>query len=55
MAIAVGIVVVLGLAVVALLVTGRRRATTGRLSRETQKRDTQAGGSTVAAEAAPGG
>jgi cytochrome b6-f complex iron-sulfur subunit len=52
-AIAVGIVVVLGLAVVALLVTGRRRATTGRLSRETQKRDTQAGGSSVPAEAAP--
>jgi cytochrome b6-f complex iron-sulfur subunit len=54
-AIAVGIVVVLGLAVIALLVTGRRRATTGRLSRETQKRDTQAGGSTVPAEVAPEG
>jgi cytochrome b6-f complex iron-sulfur subunit len=54
-AIAVGIVVVLGLAVVALLVTGRRRATTGRLSRETQKRDTQAGGSTVPAQAVPEG
>jgi cytochrome b6-f complex iron-sulfur subunit len=54
-AIAVGIVVVLGLAVVALLVTGRRRATTGHLSRETQKRDSQAGGSSVPAEAAPEG
>jgi cytochrome b6-f complex iron-sulfur subunit len=54
-AIAVGIVVVLGLAVVALLVSGRRHASTGRLSRETQKRDTQAGGSTVAPEAAPEG
>ena len=30
-------------------------STTGRLSRETQKRDTQAGGSTVPAEAAPEG
>ncbi|MEX2100103.1 MAG: Rieske 2Fe-2S domain-containing protein [Acidimicrobiia bacterium] len=55
MAIAIGIVVVLVLAVVALLVTGRRRATTGRLSRETRQRDAQAGGSEVPAEAAPEG
>ena len=55
MAIVVGIVVVLALAVVALLVSGRRHSTTGRLSRETQKRDTTAGGSSVPAEAAPEG
>jgi cytochrome b6-f complex iron-sulfur subunit len=54
-AIVVGIVVVLALAVVALLVSGRRHSTTGRLSRETQKRDTAAGGSAVPAEAAPEG
>jgi cytochrome b6-f complex iron-sulfur subunit len=35
----VGIVVVLGGALVMLLATGRRRATTGRLSRETRQRD----------------
>jgi cytochrome b6-f complex iron-sulfur subunit len=35
----VGIVVVLGGAFVMLLATGRRRATTGRLSRETRQRD----------------
>jgi cytochrome b6-f complex iron-sulfur subunit len=35
----VGIVVVLGGALVLLLATGRRRATTGRLSRETRQRD----------------
>ena len=55
MAIVVGIVVVLALAVVALLVSGRRHSTTGRLSRETQKRDTTAGGSAVPAEAEPEG
>lgn len=38
----VAIVVVLGGALVFLLVTGRRRATTGRLSRETRARDTAA-------------
>ena len=38
----VAIVVVLGGALVFLLATGRRRATTGRLSRETRQRDTQA-------------
>jgi cytochrome b6-f complex iron-sulfur subunit len=53
--IVVGIVVVLALAVVALLVSGRRHSTTGRLSRETQKRDTSAGGSSLPAEAAPEG
>jgi cytochrome b6-f complex iron-sulfur subunit len=36
------------LAVVGLVVTARSRATTGRLSRETRKRDEAAGGSTVA-------
>jgi cytochrome b6-f complex iron-sulfur subunit len=35
----VGIVVVLGGALIFLLATGRRRATTGRLSRETRQRD----------------
>ena len=35
----VGIVVVLGGALIMLLATGRRRATTGRLSRETRQRD----------------
>ena len=38
----VGIVVVLGGALVMLLATGRRRATTGRLSRETRQRDDSA-------------
>jgi len=38
----VAIVVVLGGALVFLLATGRRRATTGRLSRETRQRDTAA-------------
>jgi cytochrome b6-f complex iron-sulfur subunit len=37
----VGIVVVLGGALVFLLATGRRRATTGRLSRETRQQDEQ--------------
>jgi cytochrome b6-f complex iron-sulfur subunit len=37
----VAIVVVLGGALIFLLATGRRRATTGRLSRETRQRDTQ--------------
>jgi cytochrome b6-f complex iron-sulfur subunit len=53
--IVVGIVVLLALAVVALVATGRRRATTGRLSRETRARDTHAGGSAVSAEAKPEG
>ncbi|HEY3669364.1 MAG TPA: ubiquinol-cytochrome c reductase iron-sulfur subunit [Acidimicrobiia bacterium] len=45
MGIAIAIVVVIALAVVALLVTARSRATTGRVSRETRKRDEAAGGS----------
>jgi cytochrome b6-f complex iron-sulfur subunit len=55
LAIVIGIVVLLALAVIALLATGRRRATTGRLSRETRARDTHAGGSTVPVEAKPEG
>ena len=39
MGIALGIVAVLVLAVIAVLVIGRQRSTTGRLSRETRKRD----------------
>ncbi len=46
MGIAIAIVVVIALAVVALLVTARSRATTGRVSRETRKRDEAAGAST---------
>jgi len=42
----VGIVVVLGGALVFLLATGRRRATTGRLSRETRARDAGASAAT---------
>ena len=42
MAIAIGIVAVLVLAVIAVLVIGRQRSTTGRLSRETLKRDDSA-------------
>ena len=42
MAIALGIVAVLVLAVIAVLVLGRQRSTTGRLSRETRKRDESA-------------
>jgi cytochrome b6-f complex iron-sulfur subunit len=53
--IAIGIVAVLVLAAVALVATGRRRATTGRLSRETVQRDRSAAGSVVAPEAAPEG
>jgi cytochrome b6-f complex iron-sulfur subunit len=51
--IAIAIVAVIALAVIALLVTARSRATTGRLSRETRKRDEAAGGSTLAQTAAP--
>jgi cytochrome b6-f complex iron-sulfur subunit len=53
MLIAIAIVAVIALAVVGLLVTARSRATTGRLSRETRKRDEAAGASTVAEAAAP--
>ena len=53
MGIAIAIVVVIALAVVALLVTARSRATTGRVSRETRKRDEAAGGSRRAEAVAP--
>ena len=53
MGIAIAIVAVVALAIVGLLVTARSRATTGRLSRETRKRDEVAGGSTVAETVAP--
>jgi cytochrome b6-f complex iron-sulfur subunit len=52
-AIAIAIVAVVALAVVGLFVTARSRATTGRLSRETRKRDEASGGSTGAEGAAP--
>ena len=45
MGIAIAIVAVVALAVVGLLVTARSRATTGRLSRETRKRDEAVGAS----------
>ena len=48
MGIAIAIVAVIALAVIGLVVTARSRATTGRLSRETRKRDEAAGASTVA-------
>jgi cytochrome b6-f complex iron-sulfur subunit len=51
--IAIAIVAVIALAVIGLLVTARSRATTGRLSRETRKRDEAAAGSSVAEAAAP--
>ncbi len=51
--IAIAIVAVIALAVIGLLVTARARASTGRLSRETRKRDQTAGGSSVAEAAAP--
>jgi cytochrome b6-f complex iron-sulfur subunit len=51
--IAIAIVAVIALAVIGLLVTARSRATTGRLSRETRKRDEAAAGSSVADAAAP--
>ncbi len=54
MGIAIAIVVVIALAVVALLVTARSRATTGRVSRETRKRDEAAGGSTLSQAVTPG-
>jgi cytochrome b6-f complex iron-sulfur subunit len=53
MGIAIAIVVVIALAVVALLVTARSRATTGRVSRETRKRDEAAGASTLSESVAP--
>ena len=51
--IAIGIVAVIALAVVGLLVSARSRATTGRLSRETRKRDEAAAASSSAGDAAP--
>jgi cytochrome b6-f complex iron-sulfur subunit len=51
LAIALGIVAVLVLAVIAVLVIGRQRSTTGRLSRETRKRDDSA----IATTAEPAG
>jgi cytochrome b6-f complex iron-sulfur subunit len=51
LAIALGIVAVLVLAVIAVLVIGRQRSTTGRLSRETRKRDDSA----IATTAVPTG
>jgi cytochrome b6-f complex iron-sulfur subunit len=51
--IAIAIVAVIGLAVVGLFVTARSRATTGRLSRETRKRDEAVAASSIAATAAP--
>ena len=51
--IAIAIVAVIALAVIGLLVTARSWATTGRLSRETRKRDEATGASAVAETAAP--
>ena len=53
MGIAIAIVVVVALAVIGLVVTARSRTTTGRLSRETRKRDEAAGGSAMPEAAAP--
>ena len=53
MSIAIAIVAVIALAVIGLLVTARSRTTTGKLSRETRKRDEASSGSTVADAAAP--
>jgi cytochrome b6-f complex iron-sulfur subunit len=52
--IAIAILAVVALAIVGLFVTARSRATTGRLSRETRKRDEATGASTVTEAAAPG-
>jgi cytochrome b6-f complex iron-sulfur subunit len=51
--VAIAIVAVIALAVIALLVTARSRATTGRLSRETRKRDEAASGSALSETATP--
>jgi cytochrome b6-f complex iron-sulfur subunit len=51
--IAIAIVAVIALAVIGLLVSARSRATTGRLSRETRKRDEVASGSTITQAAEP--
>jgi cytochrome b6-f complex iron-sulfur subunit len=52
--IGIAIVAVIALAVIALLVTARSRATTGRLSRETRKRDEAGSGSALSEAATPG-
>ena len=51
--IAIAVLAVIALAVVGLLVSARSRATTGRLSRETCKRDEAAAASSSAGDAAP--
>ncbi len=53
--IAIAVVAVIALAVISLLVSARSRATTGRLSRETRKRDEVAGASATPDAAAPEG
>ena len=54
MGIAIGIGAVVLLAIVGLLATAGKRASTGRLSRETRQRDASAGGSTVPEAVLPG-
>jgi len=51
--IAIAIVAVVALAVIGLVVTARSRANTGRLSRETRKRDEAAAAATTTPDAAP--
>jgi cytochrome b6-f complex iron-sulfur subunit len=51
--IAIAIIAVVALAVIGLVVTARSRATTGRLSRETRKRDADAGAAAGSEAAAP--
>jgi cytochrome b6-f complex iron-sulfur subunit len=51
--IAIAIVAVVALAIIGVLVTARSRTTTGRLSRETRKRDQAAAGSSVPETVAP--
>jgi cytochrome b6-f complex iron-sulfur subunit len=53
--IAIGVIALILLAVIAVVVTARSNATTGRLSRETRRRDEVAAGSTVPEAAAPDG
>jgi cytochrome b6-f complex iron-sulfur subunit len=53
--IAIAIVAVVALAVIGLVVTARSRATTGRLSRETRKRDEAVAASSVTEAAVPSG
>jgi cytochrome b6-f complex iron-sulfur subunit len=51
--IAIAIAAVIALALIALVASARSRATTGRLSRETRRRDEVSGGSTVSEGMAP--